>query len=290
MQVVRHASIRGTTLSTCCCDLPLRCLDFVLQSIIYLFFCFLSLFYALACNSHTNTEAHKMCCNSKSTSERSNRQPTKPEAFTLSVENAFLGPNATPQTELLSRHKDRGEVQIEQKTQNRWRPCQSGKAWTRLELSVQPVSQEIGHRATRGAVSARCDNLRNYRRYYRFNSSFYDGIWRGWRGCKTQRMLPKSTAASHRYYISKFFARVLVLAQTAAPSFFTSKRGNNGTGTTILRIVPDQGGNQPPWLQRHGLGRPETMAGGFWRVHDCSGEEDATPQADASAGPGRWRR
>lgn len=80
MQVVRHASIDGTTLSIYCSrGLPLRCLDFVLQSI-NLFFCFLSLFVRWR-STHTNTEAHKMCCNSKSTSERSiYRQPTKPFA------------------------------------------------------------------------------------------------------------------------------------------------------------------------------------------------------------------
>ena len=132
MQVVRHASIDGATLSICCsCGPPLRCLDFVLQSI-NLFFCFLSLSVRWR-STHTNTEAHKMCCNSKSTSERS--ISLTDETFPLLVENAPLGPNATPRTELLSWRKDRGaEVRpAYRKKLNRWGPCRRLESTPRLD-------------------------------------------------------------------------------------------------------------------------------------------------------------
>lgn len=147
------ASIDGTTLSACCsCGLPLRCLDFATLSsnqFICSFAFFLSLCAGTACNSHQHsTEAHKMCCNSKSTSERS-RSPTD-EAFTLLVENASFGPNVhTPRTVLLFRHKDRGEVQIEQKTQSMAPLPVRGKAWTR------PDSTSPYHRYRKRLVTER---------------------------------------------------------------------------------------------------------------------------------------
>ena len=175
MQVVGHASIDGTTLSIYCSrGLPLRCLDFVLQSI-NLFFCFLSLFVRCAGVQLTPTQKHTRCAAIPSRPARgvyiANRRsllPLSRECFTWTQR-----PHTSDRTSLLAqRQRSRGATCLQKKTQSMGPlPATRIDSSTRLDA----ISQEIDrHRAKRDAENVRRENLRNYRRYYRFNSSFYD--------------------------------------------------------------------------------------------------------------------
>ena len=119
MQVVRHASIDGATLSICCsCGPPLRCLDFVLRSI-NLFFCFLSLSvrWRLAFNSHQHRSTQDVLQfqvdqREEYLANRRNRHP-------LSRECSSWTQRHTPdRTSLLAQRQRRGATYFAQKTQS----------------------------------------------------------------------------------------------------------------------------------------------------------------------------